>query len=318
MNAIFNITGPIFLIIGLGYLSVRWGLFAKSDMRVLGRFVMFAALPALLFKALASRSLADIVHTDYLLVYALGSAVPMLLMLGWQRRRGANNGRTGTMAMGVSCPNSGFIGFPIMLLVMPTVAPVVLALNMVVENFFTLPVTMAYSERNAGAHRHWGHAVVQALKPLRTNPLFIAIVLGGAFAASDLHLPLAFSRSVDVLAQAAGGAALFAIGGGLVGLKIKGLRRDVASVALGKLLIHPLATAVLAFVLLPIADPLLRTAAVLSTAMPMLGVYPLLASRVGEEDLASAALLATTIGSFVTLSAAIALLGLAGTTGMLG
>jgi malonate transporter and related proteins len=318
MSAILNITGPIFLIIGLGYFSVRWGLFERAHMRVLGRFVMFVALPALLFKALASRSLADIVHTDYLLVYALGSAAPLALMLWWQRHQGASHARAGTMAMGVSCPNSGFVGFPIMLLLMPQVAPIVLALNMVVENFFTLPLTMAYSERKSGEHGHWGHAVWHALKPLRTNPLFIAIVLGGAFATTGLHLPLAVNRSIDVLAQAAGGTALFAIGGGLVGLQIKGLRRLVAGVVVGKLLIHPLATAVLAFVLLPIADPLLRTAAVLSTAMPMLGVYPLLASRVGEEDLASAALLATTIGSFVTLSAAIALLGLAGTTGMLG
>ena len=305
MSAILNITGPIFLIIALGYGAVRLGLFQKSDMRILGRFVMFIALPALLFKALASRALADIVHSDYLLVYALGSAVPLILMLWWQHRQGAAHGRAGIMAMGASCPNSGFVGFPIMLLVMPKIAPVVLALNMVVENFFTLPVVMAYSERKPGEHGHWGHALLHALKPLRTNPLFIAIVCGSAFALTGWPLPVVVSRSVDVMAQAAGGAALFAIGGGLVGLQIKGLRRHVALIATGKLLIHPLATALLAYVVLPIEDPALRVAAVLSTAMPMLGVYPLLASRVGEEDLASAALLATTVAAFASLSLAL-------------
>jgi predicted permease len=308
MSAILNITGPIFLIIGLGYLAVRLGLFQKTDMRVLGRFVMFIALPALLFKALASRALSDIVHTDYLLVYALGSAVPMLLMLWWQRRQGASHGRAGIMAMGASCPNSGFVGFPIMLLVMPKVAPVVLALNMVVENFFTLPTVMAYSERKPGEHGHWAQAVLHALKPLRSNPLFIAILAGGAFALTGWQLPVLLTRSIDVLAQAAGGAALFAIGGGLVGLQIKGLRRKVAWIVGAKLLLHPLVTALLAYVLLPIEDPALRAAAVLSTAMPMLGVYPLLASRVGEEDLASAGLLATTVFAFVTLSVALLVL----------
>jgi predicted permease len=138
--------------------------------------------------------------------------------------------------------------------------------------------------------------------------LVIAILVGGAFALTGWQLPVSLTRSIDVLAQAAGGAALFAIGGGLVGLQIKGLRRKVAWIVGAKLLLHPLATALLAYVLLPIEDPALRAAAVLSTAMPMLGVYPLLASRVGEEDLASAGLLATTVFAFVTLSVVLLIL----------
>lgn len=302
MSAILNITGPIFLIVALGYLSVRWGLFEKAHMKVLGRFVMFVALPALLFKALASRALSEIVQADYILVYALGSAVPLALMVWWQRRQGASHGRAGIAAMGASCPNSGFVGFPIMLLIMPKFAPIVLALNMLVENFFTLPLTMAYSERQPGEHGHWSQSVLHALKPLTTNPLFLAILVGGTFAGLGIHPPQVVSRSIDVMAQAAGGAALFSIGGGLVGLEIKGLRRLVSLIAVGKLVVHPLATAALAYWLLPIADPHLRAAAVISTAMPMLGVYPLLASRAGQEDMASAALLATTVGAFVTLS----------------
>jgi malonate transporter and related proteins len=35
-----SITGWIYLIIALGFLSVPFGSFAKSDMRVLGRFVI--------------------------------------------------------------------------------------------------------------------------------------------------------------------------------------------------------------------------------------------------------------------------------------
>ena len=312
MSAILNITGPIFLIVGLGYLSVRVGLFQKSDMRIVGRFVMLVALPALLFNALASRSFSDIVHYDYIAVYVLGSAVPMIGMLWWQRRRGASSARAGMAALGSSCPNSGFIGFPIMLLTMPQIAPVVLALNMVAENFFTLPANMAYSERKPGEHGHWGQALLHGLRPLRTNPLFMAIVAGGAWAALGWHLPVMVERSVTVMAQAAGGAALFAIGGGLVGLSLKGLRRMVAWITFAKLIVHPLATAVFAWWIIPIEDPQLRVAAVLSTAMPMLGVYPILAERVGEEDMASAALLATTIGAFFTLSALLLVLGLGG------
>lgn len=310
MNAIANITGPIFLIIAAGYLSVRLGLFAKADMRILARFVMFIALPALLFDALASRNLRDIVHTDYLVVYALGALLTLLAMYAWQRRCNASFARAGTMAMGAACANSGFVGFPALLLVLPQVAPVVLALNMVVENFLLLPLAMAASERQDGQRAHWAQALWQTIKPLRTNPLFIAIVAGAALALTGWTLPQAVSRSVQVMAQAAGATALFAIGGGLVGLQLKGLLRPVAQIAAAKLLLHPALTALLAYGVWPLRDASLQAAVVLSAAMPMLGVYPLLAGRVAQDELASASLLVTTVAAFFSLSVALTLVPL--------
>ena len=55
--------------------------------------------------------------------------------------------------------------------------------------------------------------------------------------------------------------------------------------------------------LVPVADPQLRIAAVVFAAMPMLGVYPILAQKHGHEETTAAALLVTTIASFFTLSA---------------
>jgi hypothetical protein len=104
------------------------------------------------------------------------------------------------------------------------------------------------------------------------------------------------------------------IGGSLVGLKLDGLRGELALVAGGKLLLHPLA--VLACLLAvgalmgPVPAPLLG-AAVLFAAMPMLSIYPVLAQRHGHERFSAAALLAVTLLSFVTISTMIALMPLA-------
>lgn len=54
---------------------------------------------------------------------------------------------------------------------------------------------------------------------------------------------------------------------------------------------------------LPALQGELRSAAALSAAMPMLGAYSLLAGRHGHEGFSSAALLATTVTSFFSLSA---------------
>ena len=60
MRFILSVTVPIYLLIAVGWLAVRGGLFQKAEMRVLGRFVVNFCLPALVFTALASRSLAQV------------------------------------------------------------------------------------------------------------------------------------------------------------------------------------------------------------------------------------------------------------------
>ena len=59
----------------------------------------------------------------------------------------------------------------------------------------------------------------------------------------------------------------------------------------------------------PLADPALRTGVILTTACPMFSIYPILAGRHGEEGLAAAALLGTTMASFFSISALLWLLG---------
>jgi len=54
--------------------------------------------------------------------------------------------------------------------------------------------------------------------------------------------------------------------------------------------------------LVPISDPVLRTAVLLTCAMPIMGIYPILTQKHGHEGLSAAALLVTTMTSFVTLN----------------
>jgi predicted permease len=77
MIDILAITAPIYIIILIGYLLTRFGLFAKTDIRGFGKFVVNVALPALLFKALSERHFAEIINVSYLLAYATGSFLVM-------------------------------------------------------------------------------------------------------------------------------------------------------------------------------------------------------------------------------------------------
>ena len=305
MLDILAITGPIYLCIALGYLATRLGLFDRADMRVFGKFVINLALPALLFNALSQRSVSEIFNGRYLLAYALGSLILLSAATFWFRQlRGESMSRSAVMAMGMSCPNSGYVGYPVLLLTLGApVAGVVLALNMVVENLVVIPVLLALADMDRHEPGHWPKLVVQTLRGLARNPMIIAIVAGFLVSALGLHVPSPVSRTVTLFAQASSALSLFVIGGSLVGLQLHGLKSAVAQIDMGKLVLHPLCMLAVMTWLVPIDDTSLKAALLLTGAMPTMGIYTILAQRQGHEGLASAALLVGTMASFFTLSA---------------
>jgi predicted permease len=309
--AILTITAPIYLVVAAGWVCTRGGLFARTDMRVFGKYVVNLALPALLFNALAQRRIEEVLNPVFLGAYLAGSLAMLLGGIVWARRFGGMRlSRSAIVGMGMACPNSSFIGFPVVLqLLGQTNAAIALALALVVENFVLLPLAIAIAEADLGPDAAGGssmqqlrRAFLQSARGVLRNPIIWGVALGALFATFDWRLPDPLARSVDLFAQAAASLALFVIGGSLVGIRVRGMVRDVTVVAVGKLLLHPLAV-LLAVLLLPATDRGLQAAAVVMAAVPMLGIYPILAQKHGHDTEAAAAQLATTVASFFTLTA---------------
>jgi malonate transporter len=306
MTDILSITGPIYAIMLLGYACTRGGLFARQEMRVMGKFVINLCIPALVFNALAQRRIHEILDASYLLAYCAGSMAVVLCAWLWARRvlhRPATP--SALMAMGMACANSGFVGYPILLLTLAPVAGVSLALNMVVENLLVIPLLLALAERGRSGGQGL-KVVAQSLRKLATNPMILGLAAG--LVASLLEMPPGgpVVRTVQMLAAASGAVSLFVIGGTLVGLSPGGMGTRVWSVVAGKLLLHPLlvlgAVSVLPLLGMAPISADLRHAAVLMAAMPMMSIYPILAQNYGEEDDAAAAMLLATVCSFFTLN----------------
>ncbi len=306
MLQILAITAPIYLIIAAGFLAVRYGLFTKPELRVLGRFVVQFCLPALIFNALSKRSLSEVLNLPYLLVYATGSLTVLAVGAIVARRvRGTNMPMAAMQSIGMATSNSGFVGYPIVLQLIGPTAAVALALCMLVENMLIIPICLAMADNQGHDDaQRWHHTLAASLRNLLRNPLILAILAGFMCALLGLHLPDVLARTVQIVATASSPLALFVIGGTLVGLQLGGVRRDLAWVALGKLILHPLAVLALLWLLPPSMqiDPTLRTAAVVFAAMPMLSIYPMLAQKYQLEGFTAAALLVTTVASFVTIS----------------
>ena len=302
MFDILAITAPIYIAIVLGYGLTRWGVFQKSDMRGFGTFVIKVSLPAMLFNALSSTHVKDIFQPAYLAAYALASLATVGLALAWSMKvKKESFSQSSCYAMGMSCPNSGFVGYPVVLLSLGSIAGVVLALNMIVELFLIIPILMAWADAQEGQNSAV-QVLLQTLRGMLKNTLLWGIVLGFLFSWFEIQLPQSLNRTVTLFSQASGALSLFVIGGSLVGLSVKGMGPRVSQIAVGKLILHPLMMVGVLMWVLPITEPLLRAAAVLSCAMPMFGIYPILTQKHGHDGLSAAALLVTTMASFFSLN----------------
>ncbi len=306
MSQILTITFPIYAAIAIGYLIVKRGWFGTSDMRTLGKYVLDIALPALLFNAMATRDFAEVFHPGYMLVFALGGVATIAVSFVWFTLTGTDKPRRAVAVMGTACPNSGFIGYPVMLLTFPDLAGVILALNMLVENILLIPICLILMELSRDrAQTSISHQIGTILWGVLKRPMVIGLLLGLAVSLAQIPMPSAATNLFQMLAASASALSLVVIGGSLAGLSLRGNHWKAAQVALGKIILHPalVALTLLGVTAAGIALPAdLQVAVILSAAMPMFGIYTVLAQEHGHEGMASIAMLIATAFGFFTLS----------------
>lgn len=312
MLAILAITAPIFLLISMGY-GARWsGIITREQVQGVGIFVMYCALPALVIRALTQQPLEAIFQLNYLVAYGLGSAAVLgagLLLCLKLERQPLNV--SAMQALGMAAANSGFVGYPVAAMVIGEPAAVLLALNMLIENLIIIPTALILAEMGNQHGSSLWQTVHKTALSLARNPVLIGLAVGIFLALTGLTLPGPIDKVINMLAEAAGPAALFVIGGSLFGLHVKGMMRDVGQIVIGKLLIHPLAILV-TFLLIPDIDPIYFAGALLFAAAPMISIYPLFGQRYGLGGVSATAMLVATVASFFTLSLIIWLMTLSG------
>nr|WP_255497568.1 AEC family transporter [Aquitalea sp. LB_tupeE] len=300
--AIASITGPIFILIALGYWVTWRQWFAQANIRALGQFVITFALPAMIFRALTRQSFVEVVDLHYLLAYGLGSLLALGLGMLFARLVPGHDMRLSTLfGLGMSMSNSGFIGFPIVSQLLGAKAGIALAMTMLVENALVFPVVLILLESQDASGQGWPHLLRQVGGRLLRSPLVIAITAGVLCSLVGLQLPLVFSKVLELLAQASVALSLFVIGGSLMGLKTSGIVRRISPIVLGKLLLHPLLIFLLLHFLLPVPS-WLQVAAVLFSCAPMMSIYPIMGQKYGHEGLCAATLLVATVTSFFSIS----------------
>ena len=321
MQQILTITTPFFAIVLLGWVVIRWRMLGLDSIPGLNGFVLFFALPCMLFRFSATTPIAQLLDASVVTVY-LGSALGMVaLAAGMARRQGLLWRDAAFGALVAAFPNSGFMGVPLLIALFGPAAAapaiVALALDMVVTSSLCIALSQLGSHAAPGLRGSGnpaGAAARRALRGMVANPLPWSIALGTLASAGGMLPPAPIMRAVDMLADAASPVALFALGAMLARGQIaspvsEGAPSGALRLAALKLVLHPLL--VLAAGRVAIAtglplDPFAAAILVLVAALPSASNVPILAERFGADaGRLTRAVLVSTVCAFGSFTVAV-------------
>ena len=317
MLQILSITFPFFALVLCGYIAARLGMLPLAAIAGLNSFVLFFALPCMLYQFGASTPLAQLLDGGVFLTYLLCALVMVALTvaLSMNQRIGWNDAAFGALV--AAFPNTGFMGVPLLVALLGPQAAGPAIVTMVVDMVITTSVCIALS-RLDGADQHGASkAVKNALKGVATNPLPWAILLGALASAVSLELPQPVLQTVGLMAGAASPVALFTIGAVLARSQILASAnnhapmplRDYLPVAAFKPFLHPVLVLVVGNSAIWLGVPLERfalTVLVLVAALPSASNVSLLAERFGADNgrIARIILVSTAV-AFLSFSAVV-------------
>ncbi|MCB2014440.1 MAG: AEC family transporter [Sphingobium sp.] len=301
---------PVFAIIMAGYLAGKTGIVPAAAHAQLNRFVIWLALPALMFSIVATTDWHGLWNGDFVIAIMSSSMAVFFIGMALGRLRGLPSADMAVDGLNTSYSNAAYIGLPLFLIALgPNSAPyVIVAATLMLMSLFALSIIMIELGHNR-AHGI-GHAVAKAGLALIRNPVMIGPAFGLAWWLTGWTLPAPVDAFTHMLGTAASPTALVAIGLFLAERKLGEALHNMAVIRLTavKLLLHPAITAVIVWPVLNM-DAFAGTMAILIAALPT-GTGPFMVSSFYARDgkATSGTILLTTIVSVATIAALLSFL----------
>ena len=327
-----TVTFPFFALVLCGFVAAHRGMLPLQAIPGLNGFVLFFALPCLLYRFGASTPIAELLDPSVALTYLfcalvmVGFVVAVTLQGPGQGRIGWNDAAFGALVG--AFPNTGFMGVPLLVALLGPKAAGPVIVTILVDMVITSSLCIALSRLGgdpgspggAANSVSAGQAAKNALKGVAGNPMPWSILAGAVVSALQLDLPKPVVNTVGLLADAASPVALFTIGAVLARSQMLAREhklhavhwQDYVPVAVFKLFLHPLLVLLVGGSAIALGVPLDRfslTVLVLLAALPSASNVSLLAERFGADNGRIARIiLVSTAAAFFTFSGAVTLM----------
>jgi malonate transporter and related proteins len=246
---VLSIVLPIFVLVALGYITARVGWLSDTAQKGISEFAFNFAMPALLFRGIATAADPQAGAGKIVFAYFGGLAATWVLATLATRvvlRRPMIDAATISMA---SCfGNIVMIGLPLVLAVVGQEGAAPMAVILGIHTpllWFTALLQQQAAERKGD--RTARQVAVDLAKELLRNPLLIAIASGALWHLTGAALPGGLDGSLALLGQAGVPCAQVALGASLTRFAIKGQVPTLSLILVLKLLVMPALVYLLAY-----------------------------------------------------------------------
>jgi malonate transporter and related proteins len=316
---VLQITFPFFALVLCGYIAARKGILPQAAIPGLNSFVLFFALPCMLFRFGASTPIAQLLDASVFGIYLFCALVMVVFTIAVtkNKRIGWNDASLGALV--AAFPNTGFMGVPLLVALLGAKAAGPAIITIVIDMVITSSLCIALSRLDSADEHGFSKAAKTALKGMLSNPMPWSILLGTLASAISLTLPKPVAVTLGLLADAASPVALFTIGAVLARSQMNSHElheqiawTDYVPVAVIKLFVHPILVLLVALSAKQLGAPIdtfTLTVLVLIATLPSASNVSLLAERFGANNgrIARIILISTAL-AFLTFSGAVALL----------
>ncbi len=308
---------PIFALILAGWLARRSGVLGAAATTELNRFVVFLALPALLFDVTAHAHWSAIWKPGFIGAFGLSSLAVFAVTVLIRRGQGHPLADAAVDGLNAGYANTGFMGFPLALVAFgpealaPTTVAVILTVCAVFAAAIVLIETGLRQEALATGRSGPRLPVWRAVgRSLVRNPLLVAPALGALVPGAGLALPAPVETFLKLLGGAASPCALVALGLFLAQKRRprSGQGRVAALLVALKLAAHPVLAYALGRYLFGLSPLLLHTAVLMAALPTGTGPFMLAEFYRREADLTATVVLVSTMLAVLTVSAYLATL----------
>jgi malonate transporter len=291
MQAILAVTVPFFALVLAGYLAAQRGVLPDSAIPGLNAFVLYFALPCMLFRFGMNTPIFDLLNPAVLLVYLLCALLMVFTAIAFTLGERVHLKDAAFGALVAAFPNTGFMGVPLLVALLGPGAAGPMICTVLADLFVTTSLCIALAQAHDATGLGTRAALARALRGALSNPLPWSIALGAAFSVAGAKLGGPPEVVVRMLADAASPVALFTIGAVLWRAGRHAHTRTPLAlylpVALMKLFLHPLLVFLLAASAASLGAPLSGFQVMvitLTAALPSASNVAMLAERYGADN----------------------------------
>ncbi len=310
ISILLDIIVPVFGLVGLGYATAKAGIFSDDAARGLSLFVFTIAIPALLFRSMATTDFPRPIAWDFLLSYYLATfAVYAATMVVARLALRLGLDEQALLGFGGAFSNTVLLGIPVILRAMGEAATLPVFLLITFHALLLFPTVTLLVEIGRGQGASGGRLLLNTVGQVTRNPILLGLLAGLAVQLSGWPLPVPIDRMADSLGQAALPCATFAMGASLARLRPAGDMPAALLMAGMKTVAHPLLVWILVTQIFSV-PALWGQVAVLMAAMPCgVNVYLFAERYRAQISPAASAVVGSTALSVLTVTLLLYALG---------